>query len=211
MFCLCSKFHRQGGRYISGEIKPIFPCHNCTSSCTHHIKLFIKKSSHLAYFSFICSNKGRHGRSVCTLILCLALLHWDVVSVSNFVTRHKRETRAAELRGKVCSWGITTSVASFLFLWQSLYSQATMPAFRRSKTRAKSLALARKTQQQAAAAYGSLHRMLSVVSSAAAWLQLGVLLNQAEVMGLQEHPSCLYLINNDCPSISNQIMDSGNV
>ncbi|XP_015476189.1 T-lymphoma invasion and metastasis-inducing protein 2 isoform X4 [Parus major] len=37
-----------------------------------------------------------------------------------------------------------------------------MPAFRRSKTRAKSLALARKTQQQAAAAYGSLHRMLSV-------------------------------------------------
>lgn len=86
-----------------------------------------------------------------------------------------------------------------------------MPAFRRSKTRAKSLALARKTQQQAAAAYGSLHRMLSVVSSAAAWLQLGVLLNQAEVMGLQEHPSCLYLINNGCPSISNQIMDSGNV
>ncbi|XP_012428022.4 rho guanine nucleotide exchange factor TIAM2 isoform X4 [Taeniopygia guttata] len=37
-----------------------------------------------------------------------------------------------------------------------------MPAFRRSKTRAKSLALARKTQQQAAAAYGSLHRMFSV-------------------------------------------------
>ncbi|XP_030800115.1 T-lymphoma invasion and metastasis-inducing protein 2 isoform X3 [Camarhynchus parvulus] len=37
-----------------------------------------------------------------------------------------------------------------------------MPAFRRSKARAKSLALARKTQQQAAAAYGSLHRMLSV-------------------------------------------------
>lgn len=55
-----------------------------------------------------------------------------------------------------------------LFLWQSLYSQAAMPAFRRSKTRAKSLALARKTQQQAAAAYGSLHRMFSVVSSAAA-------------------------------------------
>lgn len=65
-----------------------------------------------------------------------------------------------------------------LFLWQSLYSQATMPAFRRSKTRAKSLALARKTQQQAAAAYGSLHRMFSVVSSAAAWVKLGgVLLN----------------------------------
>ncbi|XP_015713733.2 T-lymphoma invasion and metastasis-inducing protein 2 isoform X3 [Coturnix japonica] len=37
-----------------------------------------------------------------------------------------------------------------------------MPAFRRSKTRAKSLALARKTQQQAAAAYGSLHRMFSM-------------------------------------------------
>ncbi|XP_021387755.2 rho guanine nucleotide exchange factor TIAM2 isoform X2 [Lonchura striata] len=37
-----------------------------------------------------------------------------------------------------------------------------MPAFRRSKARAKSLALARKTQQQAAAAYGSLHRMFSV-------------------------------------------------
>ncbi|XP_056343211.1 rho guanine nucleotide exchange factor TIAM2 isoform X3 [Oenanthe melanoleuca] len=37
-----------------------------------------------------------------------------------------------------------------------------MPAFRRSKSRARSLALARKTQQQAAAAYGSLHRMLSV-------------------------------------------------
>ncbi|XP_014123272.1 rho guanine nucleotide exchange factor TIAM2 isoform X4 [Zonotrichia albicollis] len=37
-----------------------------------------------------------------------------------------------------------------------------MPAFRRSKARAKSLALARKTQQQAAAAYGSLHRMLSM-------------------------------------------------
>ncbi|XP_005043723.1 PREDICTED: T-lymphoma invasion and metastasis-inducing protein 2 isoform X2 [Ficedula albicollis] len=36
-----------------------------------------------------------------------------------------------------------------------------MPAFRRSKSRAKSLALARKTQQQAAAAYGSLHRMFS--------------------------------------------------
>nr|XP_021387755.1 T-lymphoma invasion and metastasis-inducing protein 2 isoform X2 [Lonchura striata domestica] len=37
-----------------------------------------------------------------------------------------------------------------------------MPAFRRSKARAKSLALARKTQQQAAAAYGSLHRMFSM-------------------------------------------------
>ncbi|XP_063246232.1 rho guanine nucleotide exchange factor TIAM2 isoform X3 [Prinia subflava] len=37
-----------------------------------------------------------------------------------------------------------------------------MPAFRRSKARAKSLALARKTQQQAAAACGSLHRMFSV-------------------------------------------------
>lgn len=59
-----------------------------------------------------------------------------------------------------------------LFLWQSLYSQATMPAFRRSKARAKSLALARKTQQQAAAAYGSLHRMFSMVSSAAARVKL---------------------------------------
>lgn len=98
-----------------------------------------------------------------------------------------------------------------LFLWRSLRSQATMPAFRRSKARAKSLALARKTQQQAAAARGSLHRMLSVVSSAAAWLQLGVLLNQPGVMGLQQYPSCLYLINNDCPSISSEIMDSGNV
>lgn len=49
-----------------------------------------------------------------------------------------------------------------------------MPAFRRSKTRAKSLALARKTQQQAAAAYGSLHRMFSMVSSAAAAGRAGV-------------------------------------
>lgn len=48
-----------------------------------------------------------------------------------------------------------------------------MPAFRRSKTRAKSLALARKTQQQAAAAYGSLHRMFSMVSLGLGWLWAG--------------------------------------
>lgn len=86
-----------------------------------------------------------------------------------------------------------------------------MPAFRRSKARAKSLALARQTQQQAAAACGSLHRMFSVVSSAAARLRLGVLLNQPGLMGLQEHPSCLHLINNACPSVSNRIVDSGSV
>lgn len=178
MFCLCSKFHRQGGRYISGEIKPIFPCHNWTLSCTHHIKLFIKTSSHLASFSFICSSKGGHGRSVCTLMHCLASLYWDVVSVSDF-------GQSAQKRN-LCGWAqregvfvgdhnIRGFLPRALFLWQSLYSQATMPAFRRSKTRAKSLALARKTQQQAAAAYGSLHRMFSVVSSA--WLQPGLLLH----------------------------------
>jgi len=47
MFCLRSEFHGHRGRYISGEIKPIFPCHNCAVSRIHYIELFIKKKTTL--------------------------------------------------------------------------------------------------------------------------------------------------------------------
>lgn len=76
MVCLCSKFHRHRGRYISGDIKPIFPCHNCTLSCIYCIKLLIKETLLILHIS----NKGMSVRAV---VHCLAPLHWDVDSASN--------------------------------------------------------------------------------------------------------------------------------
>lgn len=175
MFCLCSRFHGHRDRYISGEIKPIFPCHNCTLSCIHYMKLFIKKSPHLARFPCICSNKGSMaGLFMPRMLLSpVTLEHWQCLRFLLTGTKEKLVQLSSERRCVRGDRNVRGFLPRGLFLWESLYSQATMPAFRRSKTRAKSLALARKTQQQAAAAYGSLHRMFSVVSSAAAWVKLG--------------------------------------